>query len=328
MALQSRLMRPDDVRDCVEVIASHPVIGPRYGSAISDLPAAWARLIDCEAQAMRLFTVGQGRRARVGFVGVSVFVTDAFVRELKASDRFWFGPELASRIVRGRSPVLSDKQLREANSGGGLNLLVWEGCPSPVLPVQGLRAVLPAFIEDHRGFLLKEIISSQVENVERLRWTLATGTMLWDPKRGRYVDSVERDPQEILRKPHVVGITRQLELERPVGGSWVGLLFQYETPRLGLSPSEQRMLRAALGAEGGTDQELADALGVSTPTIKKLWQSVYNRVSDREPPLIPGVTQTLRAERGKEKRRRLLAYMREHPEELRPYLARRVRAHH
>jgi hypothetical protein len=34
MIIHHRQMRPDDVAECVEIIATHPVIGQRYRSAI------------------------------------------------------------------------------------------------------------------------------------------------------------------------------------------------------------------------------------------------------------------------------------------------------
>lgn len=85
---------------------------------------------------------------------------------------------------------------------------------------------------------------------------------------------------------------------------------------LPLRPSEQRLLLAAL--RGGTNEELAADLGVSLSAVKKTWILIYERSSayvhgfssEREP---DGTT-----ERVKEKKQRLLSYLREHPEELRP----------
>ena len=51
----------------------------------------------------------------------SACLSEDFVRELKTSPGFWFGPELIRRIMRGNSPVLSDREVRVANSGNGLN---------------------------------------------------------------------------------------------------------------------------------------------------------------------------------------------------------------
>ena len=71
---------------------------------------------------------------------------------------------------------------------------------------------------------------------------------------------------------------------------------------------------------GGTDKELADALNVSAPTIKKLWLSIHRRIANSIPELVPVRIdfEPEHASRGKEKKRRILAYLREHPEELRP----------
>jgi hypothetical protein len=71
---------------------------------------------------------------------------------------------------------------------------------------------------------------------------------------------------------------------------------------------------------GGTDKEVHDDLGASLSTVKNTWRSIYNRAALRLPELFldHSKTDVQSAERGKEKKRYLLAYLREHPEELRP----------
>ena len=140
------------------------------------------------------------------------------------------------------------------------------------------------------------------------------------PARGRLHVYIEKDPSEIVSKPHIVGITRDLELkrQRDWAGSWVGALFDYHPPMLGLNRSEQRLLSCAL--PGATDEQLAGMLGTSLSAVKKMWVSIYRRVEDCLPELIsdPLPSDIPASGRGREKRRRLLAYLREHPEELRP----------
>jgi len=323
MTIRYRPMEPRDVPECAEIVAKHPVVGPRYGSRIGDLSKAWLRLFGCEASNATVFQTGDDPRARICCVGFSVFVTDDFVREMKTPPLRWIGPELAKRILGGDSPVLSDRQCREANSRGGLNLLVWEGCIHPDFETNSELPghIMPAFIEVHSGFLLKEMISVQMESVERFRWTLQTGGLVWDPVTRRYQKSLKKDPKEIIRNPHLVGVTREMENERaaPWGSSWVGALFNYQPPRCGFSRSEQRMLLMAL--KGGNDQELSRELDVSVSTVKKMWLSVYRRTDNCLPKLYPNHSQPLDAEmigRGKEKKRHLLTYLLKHPEELRP----------
>ena len=84
----------------------------------------------------------------------------------------------------------------------------------------------------------------------------------------------------------------------------MGALFDYDPPRLGFNQSEQRLLSCAL--PGATDEHLAETLGTSLPAVKKMWVSIYHRVEDYLPELMPDQLQSdLPASgRGREKRRR------------------------
>jgi len=315
-------MQLGDIPECVSVLLKHAVVAQRYGPAIGHLAEAWRRLLPTGPSLATVFHAGDNERAPVCFFGFSVIVHDDFVREIKTPPQFWVGPELTRRVIQGQSPVLTDKQIRESNSGGGMNLLFWEACAMPEYEAHSElpRYMMAAMIEVHQGYLWKEIIGTQPESVERLNHTLNTGGFLWDPIAGCYTNSTGKDPHEVVRSPHILGLTRELERSRRSNwsGSWVGALFDYQAPRLGFSRSEQRLLSCALS--GATDQQLAETLETAHATVKKSWVSIYNRVEDRLPALLrdPLRTETPAATRGKEKRRWLLAYLREHPEELRP----------
>ena len=180
--------------------------------------------------------------------------------------------------------------------------------------------MMSTFIQVHRGYLWKEVISSQSWSADHLDFILRTGGHLWDPLAASYTSTLRKDLSEIVSKPHIVGTTRDMELERQGkwAGSWVGALFDYHPPMLGFSRSEQRLLACALS--GATDEHLAETLGTSLPAVKKTWVSIYRRVEDHLPELIPDAlgSDLPASGRGKEKRRGVLAYLREHPEELRP----------
>src|SRR5580704_2098064 len=94
----------------------------------------------------------------------------------------------------------------------------------------------------------------------------------------QYQKSLDKAPEEVIKNPHITGTTRKAEFSQRESwsGTWVGSLFDYHPPRCGFRPSEQRMLLMALG--GGTDDELSEELGVSIPTVKKMWLSVYRRI--------------------------------------------------
>jgi hypothetical protein len=261
--------------------------------------------------------VSEGAIQICGF-GIGLFVHDEFVREMKTPPLFWFGPELAKRIADGNSPALSNREVSEANSREGLNVVVWEAIPRPEFANRPdvYHLMVEAYRQLYRGFLLKEMITSQAESVQRLQWSIDAGGVIWNPAKGRYVNSVGRGLEQFVREPHIVGITREVEFKRL--GSWVGTLFDYEPPQFGFSRSEQRLLLAALGRVSGTDRELSEILRLSLPTIKKKWGSIYRRLIDRNPKIMSECARVEPTERGKEKRRHLLSYLREHPEELRP----------
>jgi hypothetical protein len=113
----------------------------------------------------------------------------------------------------------------------------------------------------------------------------------------------------------VFGQTRERALLEPVG-STVSFLFRSVRPRYYFPASQRRVLRAALA--GRSDNEIAAQLGVSRDAIKGTWKAILTRVWDYDIELA-GQAATHR-------RRHVLEYVRQHPEELRPY-ERPSRAH-
>jgi hypothetical protein len=95
-------------------------------------------------------------------------------------------------------------------------------------------------------------------------------------------------------------------------------LFQHpRDPQFGLARGEQELLEVAL--DGLDDTLAAGALFVSVAAIKRRWSSIFERVAALRPDLCPADGE---GTRGIQKRQRILAYMRNHPEEMRPYKAR------
>jgi hypothetical protein len=69
-----------------------------------------------------------------------------------------------------------------------------------------------------------------------------------------------------------------------------------------------------------TDEELCRDLNTTVPAVKSTWRTIFTRAASRLPDVFEVTTQVdaLSGQRGKERRRLLLAYLRDHPEELRP----------
>jgi len=309
-------MRPKDVADCVATVAGHAALVARYGDTLNSLRSVWLSLLGREAFRAYVYKDVEGSNSRIVGVGCSAIVCSDFHRDAKTPPFFWIGPELTRRVRDGRSPLLSDKQVREANSNRGVNVAIWEGATHvrEMDRIDLWNSFLGTFIELHRGFLLNEIVGNGF-TTGTLAAVLRAGYLLVNVD-GKYTDKVNGNIHEIISEPHAVGLTRELAPSR--AGTWASSLFVYQAPIFGFSASEQRLLVAAL--RGGTDEDLSDELGISLSAVKKAWQSIYERVSACDPELVPAphMTDAGAFERGKMKKQRLIAYLRDHPEELRP----------
>ncbi len=318
MSVRYRLMQQKDVGKCVEHIAAHPILGPRYGKLIERLPPALRFALANTVTWFPVLEETQGSVTRFLGAGMAVFVFDEFLSEAKTAPMFWVGPELVKRITSEKSPLLSPAEVRDANSASGLNLLIWHVAfhPRDILVGDVGMTVMAAFVQHHRGLRLREVFG-QADCVEHYDGMRNGGGMYFDRARGSYANYPDLNARNFSDEPRNCGLTRDLAFTQAT--SWLASLFvSYAPPRLGLSQSEQRMLRAARGGE--TDEELADLLGISIYAVKIKWRMIYERAAACLPDLF-GDSAGLNGEehhRGKEKKQHLLDYVRKHPEELHP----------
>ena len=313
MALGFRPMRRDDVPACVRMVAAHPILAARFGAKIKlldfALSSAWA--LD-SVLSIVLEEQGPERQVRFRGAGVIGFVTDDFLRKLRTPPYFWIGPEVTTLTAAGKSPFLSDMQLKVANSRGGLNVITWFYVLDDVEQFQLQKLAMDAYRSNLRGFRLNEIIG-QATLSQELDAALNSGAVLLGD-HGRPVKHSAESLQEIAARPHLFCMTQ--ELVQHYFGSWTSFLFTYQEPILGFTRSEQRLLEAAL--RGLTDDELGAELQISLSAVKKTWCSIYSRVDRSGSGILPASTRTDVNDRGKGKKHRLLNYVREHFEELRP----------
>lgn len=248
----------------------------------------------------------------------AIFVTDAFCEEAKSKLPPFLGIQLARLYREDLLPVLDRAQIARANAEEGLNLMVcFEGHDRSALSHEQFLAVREkqgeAFHHALRGFRLKEFLANPIGE-EAYQETIDAGARL------------RRDYRECLAKdagagrgslPRLVGLTKEEAEEHP--GSHLASLFVYTPPRFHFSQAEQRLLEHALTGE--TCEDLAASLSLSPWTVKKRWHAIYERVEEVDRDLLPQTLADGRAvhARGAERRRRLLGYLRQHPEELRPW---------
>ena len=314
-------MKPNDVTCAVHVIASDARQRQRYGTLLEKLPSVWLNLLRSEC--IKAVVMEDLDAPGTGFlgVGVSVFITNNFLQSFKKGPLLWMGPELVRHITIAHAPVLNSSAVRTANSADGLNVFVWSSHIAVAEVPENDRGALSvemmrAYVQTHSGFQIKEMFAQPTDPFV-LQVQLKTGSFVWDVSAGKWVSGEGADVEKLIDQPFMVGVTRDLA-EKNVG-TWVSEVFKWTPPRIGFAPSEQRLLLAAL--QGLTDDELSSNLMISHSAVKNAWRSVYARTAELMPDLLPDsrTSNGDRNERGKQKRLRLLAYLRERPEELRPF---------
>jgi len=309
-------MKLSDIDACVELLARHPDFLSIYGGQREPLRAVLKRLVTTLGFFGVVLEAAEASHIEMFGVGAVAFLTEDFASAAKAPPFFLLGPTILQRLLKDESAVLSDKELLRASVVDGLTVFAWPlGFRNEYLKIpEVLNYLMGSFMEEIGGYKLKEFLG-QTTDVEGARVSLHSGAILLTP-RGTYTDLPPTGAQELLLEPHLLVITRESALRRV--GAWSSSIFIYNDPKIGFTRSEQRLLEAAL--RGLTDDELALELDVSISAVKKTWRSIYSRVEGSGAAILPELPED-RADpndRGRGKKHRLLNYVREHPEELRP----------
>lgn len=305
--LMYREAEPKDFDACLALLH-----GRSYYSedALAALPKIWGQWLGSGVMSASVMELRLGSALpQIVQFGMNVFVTDQFMAEARTGTMPYVGVDLIARVMAGQSPVLDLAAIRAANSGAGLNLLMchFGASNQELTPDQELLLVnrMPeSFFWLHEGYNLREMLQEYYD-MRIVQYCLDAGFL----RRRRSADA----------SPQVVGITREEAAANP--GTYVARLFPYSVPRFFFNYGEQKVLLQAI--QGRNDEEIADLLGVALSTVKKRWTAIYECVSGHLPEMLPETTlppDLSGQKRGQEKRRRLLVYLRQHPEELRPVL--------
>lgn len=242
---------------------------------------------------------------RIVACGIGVFVIGTFVdREIQNPK-----PGLNSRIIAGvaagESLVLNRAQIGEGNANKGVDFVnmygTWRDGILNADQLAEVHALLgTSFVEHFAGYRFNRILKEAIGH-PRIALARATGTYRLIAEFQETESAMVVASQEsVLTAPYSVAAA----------------LYRYQKPVLRLRPAEQKLLSAAL--TGKTDAELSAKLGLSLEAVKKRWMSIFDRVDEFKPEILNNPL-TESEGRGPQKRHRVVAYIRNHPEELRPY---------
>lgn len=320
MQLSFRHTTFSDLRACFTLISDRFAY---HGAEDEHLLRLWREVLErrCGESGV-VEAADRGRNDRLVGFGLSVFVADEFAQELATGSLPYVGRQVLRRWQRGSSPILAPKDVRSANSTDGLNVLVLHngirGSLAVAEQIHVMHYLKDAFVALHRGYRIKNMMS-EVYDQHILDFMLATGfTLITD-----HTKLLQRHPKLLAapaKRPYLVGVTRDAALQQPQ--NFVFEITEYTPPRFGFTSGGVELLERAL--RGETDDGIATGLNVALVTVKKRWEAIYDRVSQVDPAFFGDPKWGVRGDkRGPEKRRRVLAYIQEHPEELRPVQVKR-----
>src|SRR5215468_4144096 len=237
--------------------------------------------------------------------GMGVFVTKAFADREITTPRPGLNSRIIAGLASGESVVLSRAQIAAGNAGDGIDFVnmygTWrDGIMNDDQLAEAQALLGTSFVEHFAGYRFSRVLKEAIGH-SRIALARATGTY-------RIVAEFQEHESALAV------VTRESVLTAPY--SVAAKMYRYEAPVLRLRPAEQKLLAAAV--TGKTDAELSAELGLSIEAVKKRWMSVFDRVVEFK----PGILNRAEADndaRGPQKRHRVIAYIRTHPEELRPF---------
>lgn len=253
--------------------------------------------------------------------GISAFLTDRCVETQLADPLPYFGFHLLERAHRdmAMSGLLASREIAEANAGEGCNLFpfVWLQRPNDFSTPAGAQLIakgMHLLLDDHKGYNLKRMIKEGSREQEQpfLKGGMKRLKSCW-------IEKGEQREERIL-----FGLTRG-EARQDAFGTGISLLFSYTRPRCGFTQKDQQVLQCAV--DDLPDDEIAGQLNITPHGVNMRWRAIYARIQEDSDiaALILGNGWNHASENSRtdtpatQKRRRVVAYVRSHPEELRPY---------
>jgi len=298
-----------DLSSCVQMLLPEARLEDLAGRLVQ----IWRGLVDSETATFTVVedVTGSHPRNIEGF-GMSLFVTPEFA----AHPRPYFSADLYRRLIAGESILLTPDRLGSVNWTTGIDVVILHfglrhADLDDVRTYQVLVAGSAGFYFFHSGYRVNSI-SYEVYGSRAARFTEAAGFRCVRRWAREQPDGFRDMPEEhhpflMMASPELVGHGSLNPMSQ---------LFSPLEPVIGFSAIERRLLELALLDQ--TDPEIAASLGLSMATIKKAWATVFDRVGRRAPYVIPVAAPGVAGQRGPEKRRHLLGYLRSHLEELRP----------
>jgi hypothetical protein len=308
-----RKTRAGDLPACLKL---HPAKNGAETVGLALALKAWHELL-CATDATRSAVVelrSNGHVEVVGF-GLATFVKKPFADAELQHPRPGLNARLVESLINGHSVVATYDEVRRANTQGDLQQVILDTSWNDTLlnsdQRDAVRVLLGrAYQELYAGYHFGRILAEMVDTLD-----------LWHVRGHRSFEVVDRfddfrqaNPDTMWNADRAL-LAATSDTMRLDPHSVAAELFQHHRqPRFAFTRREQQLLEIAL--EGGDDASASDSLSVTVPAIKRRWERIFDRVAAVTPEICPPAGD---GRRGVQKRQRILTYVRQHPEELRPF---------
>lgn len=309
LRLHGRLLGHADLHDAQRLVPAWLPLPPAVRAA---LPAIWTQLLGHPGfNGDVIEDLNRPPGQRIVGLGVAMALDERWSRLLRGDPPPYAPALLYAELLDGRFQPPTDRELARLNARGEVSFLVlhYEQALTDLAnpdTLELLGVAMSLFRFAHAGYRLQALY--QEATAEQAGYMLSMGFRACTARQQAGL-------------PELYGLQRH-EAARLLPGSPVRDAFQFTPPRFGFAAAERRLLRLAV--TDLTDEAIGDELGISGHGVKKLWRQVNQRAQDAMPGLFGEGGAPARRDgggRGPEKRRALLQYLRQHPEELRPYSA-------
>jgi len=307
-------MAATDIEECMELWPAWISPDDRLRHAV---PALLARLIDEPSFVTGVMEdVARPLGERIQGWGLTMVLPRWLTRELALheSPRPHVTKAVYDALLDGRLVPMSEREIGQANARGETEMMILHYTQRQQDLSDPYVSAVVAMANDtfrlfHDGYGLEALYYET--DMQSRPIAVASG----------FDECAYEDPGAIAhlpppRRPHYLRLTRA-RARTQLPGMPARNSFESQPPLFRFSSTQRRLLWLAIFDE--SDEALMRALDVSVHGLKKLWRGIYERVEDAAPEFFGDSTPDTDGRRGPEKRRQVLAYVRQRLEEVRPW---------
>lgn len=311
--LRFRPTTEHDLPECFELLPQWLGLAEPLARALPDI---WLRLLDEPAittTVMEDLAAPSGQRIQ-GW-GWGIMLPDAWIEahELSTRPRSYVAHQVYAGLHDGSLALMTDREIGVANAAGKFHYLSFYTQRHTDLADPYAQSVLSIANEAFRltvsGYAMQ---ATYLETSARE----APGIIAAGFRHLPYSDEDSLQALAPERRPMFLIVTRD-EARASLPGTSARHVFEHYPPLFRFSSSQRRLLWFA--SFDDSDAYLLSRLKVSVHGLKKLWKGIYERIEDQMPEFFGESSADDDGKRGPEKRRQVLAYVRQRPEELRPW---------